>query len=54
MISFDFEYYRPDDIKEAAEVYAQLQKDGKNPLYFSGGTEVITMARKGTLKFDAS
>jgi len=53
MISFDFEYYRPDDIKEAAEVYAQLQKDGKNPLYFSGGTEVITMARKGTLKFDA-
>ncbi|NLM44232.1 MAG: xanthine dehydrogenase [Clostridiales bacterium] len=53
MISFDFEYYRPDSIKEATDVYAQLHEEGKSPLYFSGGTEVITMARKGALKFDA-
>lgn len=53
MLSFDFEYYRPDTIEEAAEIYKELKRMEKQPLYFSGGTEVVSMARKGVLKFNA-
>lgn len=53
MLSFDFEYYRPDTIEEAVEVYKELEIMKKQPLYFSGGTEVVSMARKGVLKFNA-
>jgi len=45
MIPFDFEYYRPSSVKEAADVYQALQAQGKQPMYWSGGTEIITMAR---------
>jgi len=53
MLSFDFEYYRPDTIEEAVDIYKELEIMKKQPLYFSGGTEVVSMARKGVLKFDA-
>ncbi|PQP89826.1 xanthine dehydrogenase family protein subunit M [Paenibacillus sp. AR247] len=45
MIPFDFEYYRPSSVKEAADAYQALQAQGKHPMYWSGGTEIITMAR---------
>lgn len=45
MIPFDFDYYRPDTIDEAVEIYKYLQSQGKQPLYYGGGTEIITMAR---------
>ncbi|KLU63596.1 nicotinate dehydrogenase FAD-subunit [Peptococcaceae bacterium CEB3] len=50
MISFDFEYYRPDTAAEAAEIYQVLSGAGKNPLYYGGGTEIITMAQSNQLK----
>ena len=49
MISFNFDYYKPYSIKEAVEVYMELDSLGKQPLYYSGGTEIITMARRNTI-----
>ncbi|SNS96811.1 CO or xanthine dehydrogenase, FAD-binding subunit [Anaerovirgula multivorans] len=45
MIPFDFDYYRPDSIQEAVKIYEELDTQGKQPLYYGGGTEIITMAR---------
>lgn len=45
MIPFDFEYYRPDSIPEAIRLFHQLDQEGKRPLYYGGGTEIITMGR---------
>ena len=53
MIPFDFEYYRPSSIKEALETYQQLESDGKQTMFISGGTEFITFARTSDLYADA-
>jgi CO/xanthine dehydrogenase FAD-binding subunit len=53
MIEFDFEYYRPSTIEEAVRLYHALDSNGKNPIYYSGGTEVITMARLGQIEMGA-
>lgn len=45
MIPFDFEYYRPNSIEEAIRLFHQLDKKGKRPIYYGGGTEIITMGR---------
>ncbi|MFC4767818.1 FAD binding domain-containing protein [Effusibacillus consociatus] len=49
MISFDFEYYKPSSILEAVRLFQQLSLQGKKPIYYSGGTEIITMARLNLL-----
>ena len=53
MIPFDFEYYRPDTIKEATDIFLQLELEGKTPVYYGGGSELISMARVGNLTFHA-
>lgn len=45
MIPFDFDYYKPETILEATEIYKELDAQGKQPLYYGGGTEIVTMAR---------
>lgn len=45
MIPFDFDYYRPDTIDEAVQLFRLLDSQGKSPLYFGGGSEIISMAR---------
>lgn len=45
MIPFDFEYYRPESIKEAIDLFDRLNSIGKKPMYYGGGTEFISMAR---------
>jgi len=45
MIPFDFEYYRPATISEAVELFQYLANHRKNPMYYGGGTEIITWAR---------
>lgn len=45
MITYDFDYYEPLKIEEAVEIYNNTKKDGKNPIFFSGGTEIITLGR---------
>ncbi|WP_209125276.1 FAD binding domain-containing protein [Alkalihalobacillus sp. BA299] len=53
MISFDFEYYRPTTIKEAVQLHQSLDEQGKNPIYFSGGTEIITLGRVNKIQTGA-
>ena len=45
MIPFDFEYYKPETTEEAVQIYSNLNSKGKKPLYYGGGTEIISMAR---------
>ncbi|MDR6226783.1 FAD binding domain-containing protein [Desmospora profundinema] len=45
MIPYDFEYYRPGSIEEATRLFHLLDKQGKQPVYYSGGTELITLGR---------
>ncbi|UTR09795.1 FAD binding domain-containing protein [Evansella sp. LMS18] len=45
MIPFDFDYYKPSSISEAVELHRQLDEAGKQPVYYSGGTEIITLGR---------
>jgi CO/xanthine dehydrogenase FAD-binding subunit len=44
IIPFDFAYYRPDTIAEAIQLYRDLDARGKQPLYYGGGSEIITLA----------
>lgn len=50
MIAFDFIFERPVTAEAAYKLWAQAVEAGKKPIYFSGGTEVVTAMRKGTVK----
>ncbi|MFS0645662.1 FAD binding domain-containing protein [Siminovitchia sp. 179-K 8D1 HS] len=39
------EYYRPTKILEAVELFQELEQAGKQPMYYSGGTEILTLGR---------
>lgn len=54
MISFDFEYYRPSTIDEAVNIFKSLKEEGKKPVYYAGGTELICRARLDQISFDAA
>lgn len=49
MIPANFIYIRPDCLSQAAIAFAQMQKEGRAPLYYGGGSEIITMARAGSI-----
>jgi CO/xanthine dehydrogenase FAD-binding subunit len=49
MIPIDFSYCRPDTLEEAAQTHAQLLKDGFSPVFYGGGSEIITMSRSGSI-----
>ena len=53
MISYDFEYYRPKTYSEAIEIFKSKFDEGKNPVYYSGGTETVTYARNNIIKTGA-
>lgn len=53
MIPYDFEYYKPATVNEAVSVFQQLDSQGKRALYYSGGTEIITLGRINQLRTDA-
>jgi len=53
MIPFDFEYYKPTTAAETGETYQHLQEQGKTVMYYSGGTEFITLARVNQITADA-
>ena len=53
MIPFSFAYYRPSTIEEAVGVFQKLSVEGKGPVYYGGGSELISMARVGNLSFGA-
>ncbi len=49
MIAYDFEYYRPDTLKQATDLFIKLNNESKSPIYYSGGTEFISMARMNNI-----
>lgn len=53
MIPFDFEYYRPDTVEEAVNLFNHLNGLGKKPIYYGGGSEIISMARVNNLYTEA-
>ncbi|MGB3366652.1 MAG: FAD binding domain-containing protein [Acidaminobacteraceae bacterium] len=53
MISFDFEFYRPDSLDGAVSLYKELSVSGKKALYYAGGTEIVTSFRKESVTADA-
>ncbi len=53
MIPYDFEYYRPASIAETVRLFWVLDHQGKSPVYYSGGTEIITLARLHLIKTGA-
>lgn len=53
MIPFKFEYYKPGTLEEAFQLYSNLADQGKSPLYYGGGTEIITMARANNIHMGA-
>lgn len=52
MISKDFVYIKPDNLKEAYEAYKNFEQKGLSSYYLSGGTEIVTFTRKGVLNPD--
>lgn len=50
MIPLDFLYLRPNTLREAVSAYTQLQLEGKYPVYYAGGSEIISMCRVGTIQ----
>jgi CO/xanthine dehydrogenase FAD-binding subunit len=53
MIPGNFAYYRPDTIKEAVQCYETLASQGKKVFYYAGGSEIISMARAGSIQPDS-
>lgn len=49
MIPVNFVYMRPDCLSEAAVAFARMQKEGRAPFYYGGGSEIITMSRAGSI-----
>ncbi|KAB2330188.1 xanthine dehydrogenase [Cytobacillus depressus] len=45
MVGTDTEYYRPKSLQEAIELFYKLKNENKQPMYYSGGTEIITFHR---------
>lgn len=45
MLPFDFEYFKPETLQSAVDLYYSLEQQGKQPMYILGGTELITLGR---------
>lgn len=45
MIPCDFEYYKPASAQKAVDLFQTLLSQGKNVLYYGGGTEIISFSR---------
>lgn len=50
MISFDFEYYRPSSIHEAVQTFGRLVSECKDPMYYAGGTQIISLSRANRIR----
>jgi aerobic carbon-monoxide dehydrogenase medium subunit len=53
MLPFDFDYYKPSNLKEVLELFQTLRLQGKKPMFISGGTELITLGRIDLIYTDA-
>lgn len=46
MIPFDFGYVRPTRLKEAVSFFSKADRDGLKPIYYAGGTEILSLCRE--------
>lgn len=53
MIAFDFSYYKPTSINEAWNTYNKLHTEKQRVMYYAGGTEFISRARRNEINVDA-
>ncbi|UOF89545.1 FAD binding domain-containing protein [Fodinisporobacter ferrooxydans] len=53
MIPFDFAYFKPNTLSEAVQIYQTFAAQDMQPLYYGGGTECLTRARRNSLTADA-
>lgn len=49
-----FDYFRPERLLEATEYFTERRKEGGIPLFFGGGTEIITMQRLHEITLDTA
>lgn len=50
MIPGDLIFLKPDSPAEAVEAFVRAEAEGYEPLYYAGGTEILTMAREGKIR----
>jgi carbon-monoxide dehydrogenase medium subunit len=53
MLPFDFDYYKPATLREAINLFNTLKQQGHQPMFISGGTELITLGRVDLIYTDA-
>lgn len=53
VISADLEYYKPTSLTEAIETYFSLKRENKQPMYYAGGTEILTLGRLNLIQASA-
>ncbi|MFD6210310.1 FAD binding domain-containing protein [Peribacillus sp. NPDC060253] len=53
MLPYNFDYYKPRTINEAIDLYQVLKSQERKPLYYGGGTEVLTLGRLNYVYTDA-
>ncbi|MDW7739815.1 MAG: FAD binding domain-containing protein [Bacillota bacterium] len=53
MIPFDLDYYAPEKADQAVEIFFSLKEEGRKPLYYAGGTEIISFCRSQRITPDA-
>ncbi len=53
MLPFDFDYYLPENAKDAYTLFNKLKNEGIPPAYYGGGTELISRGRAGNITFGA-
>jgi CO/xanthine dehydrogenase FAD-binding subunit len=49
LIPGDLTFLKPDSLAEAVEAFVRAEAEGSAPLYYAGGTEILTMAREGKI-----
>ncbi|MBB6446771.1 FAD binding domain-containing protein [Bacillus benzoevorans] len=54
MPHFDFDYYQPKTLQEAVELFRLEQQKGKQPMFISGGTELLTLGRLNLVYTEAA
>ncbi|MBN1837853.1 MAG: FAD binding domain-containing protein [Spirochaetales bacterium] len=50
MIPGTVEILRPDSLEEAAAAFAEARAGGRDPHFYAGGTEILSMARRGQIQ----
>ncbi|WP_433742371.1 FAD binding domain-containing protein [Falsibacillus pallidus] len=53
MLPFTFDYHRVQEYEEAVELFSALREQNGNPIYYGGGTEIITLGRLNLYRCDA-